>query len=389
MQPSSKLASTSSSTPDIPGYISVNNKSLYDDFLSSINYNNAVKNVTNQLQPSQSNKLSNSQRPKTSKNINSNLTQIKKLESKKKKILKYHSELEKWRKNDLKRTLQMMEFKKSRDEAEFRKRLNMIETRGGIYSEVADILYKYDSQHSAKTMNLYSDWHSKVYHPILKHIKTICNDEQYMVNKKNKMRNLYEKYLNECNKNGNKIFLDSINVKEYDPFEWINEDQNPNQQIKKLKKKIKVNDPLKSDLNKYIVEQKISNKTSKYFNNDESQKSDISNEIQSDVTDSRTFCSTNMKSNTFSLKPHTRFCISPVQYNHVSHLPLFRDMQQLQKNKSKSILPSHLPGGNVLLNQHHVPKYNAEIVKKQFFPQSKRIVRPEFTKYEFKISEMW
>ena len=95
------------------------------------------------------------------------------------------------------------------------------------------------------------------------------------------------------------------------------------------------------------------------------------------------------KSNTFSLKPKTRFCISPIQYNHVSHLPLFRDMQQLNKNRNKCILPSHLPGGNVLLNQKEIPPYNADIIRKQFFPQTKRIVRPAFTKYEFKISEMW
>ena len=74
--------------------------------------------------------------------------------------------------------------------------------------------------------------------PIINHIRTKANNTDYMMKKKNKMRNLYNKYLKECNKNGNKIFLDSINVKEYDPFEWEKEyeDDNKNHtfQIKKL-----------------------------------------------------------------------------------------------------------------------------------------------------------
>ena len=175
------------------------------------------------------------------------------------------------------------------------------------------------------------------------------------------------------------------------------------------KKKVKIHDPLKADLNKYIMEQKISNNTNRYFhsnntqnvhikdnqkenmsNNDISMIQAMSNEFSSDtITDSNEFGSTINKSNTFSLKPKTRFCISPIQYNHVSHLPLFRDMEMLNKTKNKCILPSHIPGGNILLNQKEIPEYNPSIVRKQYFPQTKRIVRPAFTKYEFKISEMW
>ena len=49
------------------------------------------------------------------------------------------------------------------------------------------------------------------------------------------MRNLYDKYLKECNKTEIK-YLDSINVKEYDPFEWEHDDKDSTFQIKKLKK---------------------------------------------------------------------------------------------------------------------------------------------------------
>eukprot|EP01083_Nonionella_stella_P154451 497691_1 len=358
------MQSPSNSKPNIPSYIAIHNKSLYSDFVTSINYNHG-NSFSNNTQPLQS-----TQNSKSSPNLHK-----MKLESKKKKILKYHSELEKWRANDLKRTLQRIEFKKNKDEAQFRKTLNMIESRGGIYGEVSDVLYKQKAQEFAKTANLYTNWHSKVYNPIDRQIKSASNDRQYMMHKKTKMRNLYDKYLAECNKNGNKIFLDSINTKEYDPFEWRQDDGAGNNP------KIKIDDPLKSDLNKYINEQKISNKTTKYFNNNNNVKTVQSN---SELVTNKT-----IKSNTFSLKPRTRYCISPAQYNQVSHLPLFRDIESLQRNKDKCILPSHVPGGNILLNQYQIPKYNAEIVRKQFFPQTKRIVKPAFSKYEFKISEMW
>ena len=410
------------STPNIPSYVAVHNKSLYNDFISSIRYNtqqsNGAVTSTNNNTRSFKRNLRNTKSSPTFtkyvnvKNINGNnvaITNAKKLESKRKKILKYHTELEKWRQNDLKRTYKMIEFKKNKDEAEFRKRLNMIESRGGIYSEVSNVLYRDEMQHKRKVNNLYGTWNSKVYGPIIKHIKTKANNADYMMRKKDKMRNLYDKYLKECNKNGNKIFLDSINVKEYDPFEWEKECEddveNHSFPIKKLSKKnkVKIHDPLKADLNKYITEQRISNNTSRYFhhnkhnhiqNMQDNQKENMSNEFSSDTinTDSNEFGSTmnNMnKSNTFSLKPKTRFCVSPVEYNHVSHLPLFRDMEMLNKTKNKCILPSHVPGGNILLNQKEIPAYNADIVRKQYFPQTKRIVRPPFAKYEFKISEMW
>lgn len=406
MQSTSNLNTTRAKTPNIPSHISVHNKSLYNDFVNSISYSNLPTTTISHSNPQRSrgSKSSNSysyNKIKTYNNVNINNTNnnmatlnAKKLESKKKKILKYHSELEKWRKNDLKRTVQMIEFKKNKDEAEFRQRLNMIENRGGIYSQVSNMLYRDEMQHRNKVNNLHSNWNTKVYGPIIKHIKTMANDKQYMMKKKDKMRNLYDKYLKECNKNGNKIFLDSINVKEYDPFEWEHDDQQL--QIQKIKQKIKIHDPLKSDLNKYIVEQKISNNTSKYFNNNNGNDGNSvnnqtmtmsTNEFSTDtVTNSADF---DIKSNTFSLKPHTRYCIAPQKYNHVSHLPLFRDMEQLKKNERKCILPSHIPGGNVLLNQKEIPKYDPMIVRKQYFPQTKRIVRPAFTKYEFKISEMW
>ena len=166
------------STPNIPSYIAVHNKSLYNDFISSIRYNTqqsngAVMNTNNSFKRNLRNTKSSHTYTKSiqsrSVNVNGNantaITNAKKLESKRKKILKYHAELEKWRKNDLKRTYEMIEFKKNKDEAEFRKRLSMIESRGGIYSEVSNVLYRDEMQHKRKVNNLYGTWNSKVYGP--------------------------------------------------------------------------------------------------------------------------------------------------------------------------------------------------------------------------------
>lgn len=399
MQSDIKAETAPSSVAEIPGYISVHNKSLYSDFVSSLPYQ----------PPKQKQRSAHSQRySKSANGLRTSLTgtaridqDAKKEESKKKKIMKYHSELQKWRKNDLKRTLEMIEFKKNKEEAQFRKTLNMIESRGGIYGEISDVLRKEKAQHIAKTTNLHSVWHNEVYHPIIKKIKSTANNEEHMNRRKNKMRNLYEKYLTECNKNGNKIFLDSINVKEYDPFEWTHDEEDASviedgTTSHRSKNKVRIRDPLKSDLKKYIVEQKISTKTSRFCGHgthrgnqtiststDFTSETGTSSEVRSNGLD------TNSKSNTFSLKPHTRFCISPQQYNHVSHLPVFRDMKVLEDAKVKCILPSHVPGGNVMLNQFDVPKYDAKLVKKQFFPQNKRIIVPPASKYQFNISKQW
>ena len=209
-----------------------------------------------------------------------------------------------------------------------------------------------------------------------------------MNQKKHKMRNLYEKYLSECNKNGNKIFLDSINIKEYDPFEWTHDDQvittvdQDGTISHRSKAKVKIQDPLKSDLKKYITEQQISDQRST-FNSMVSSADFTVDTATTNELEEKT------KSNTFSLKPHTRYCISPQQYNHVSHLPVFRDMKVLEDTKVKCVLPSHVPGGNVMLNQYDVPKYDAKLVKKQFFPQNKRIIVPPASKYQFNISKQW
>ena len=286
----------------------------------------------------------------------------------------------------MERTFQAIELKKSKNEAEFRKTLNMIESRGGIYGEVSEVLYKHQAQHTAKSMHLHSNWQNKVFHPIAKNIKNIANDEEYMDYKKSKMRSLYNKYLSECNRPGNNIFLDSINKNQYDPFEWEQND------ISRMQQQVKVHDPLKSDLNKYIVEQNISNKTCRYFGSDSyPQTARSSTDYRTDTmtTNSSEFTLNDKSKRTFSLKPRTRFCMSPVQYNCVDHLPLFRDMEILKQNKVKCVLPSHVPGGSIMLNQYDIPKYDATVVKKEFFPQSKRIVQPPFSKYAFNISEQW
>lgn len=38
-----------------------------------------------------------------------------------------------------------------------------------------------------------------------------------------------------------------------------------------------------------------------------------------------------------------------------------------------------------MLNQFDVPKYDAKLVKKQFFPQNKRIIVPPASEYQFYV----
>jgi len=360
------------SPEQLPGHISIHNKRLFQDLTSSVDSKNSSHPESRQH--ARDNKSSHSL------NRSQSETNTKKQESKKKKILKYHSELEKWRKNDLKRTLEMIEFKKNKEEAHFRKTLSMIESRGGIYGEVSEVLHKHHSQHLAKALTMHSDWHNNVFHPIRSHIRSASGDEQKMDLRKSQRRSLYDKYLSECNRNGNRIFLDNINAQEYDPFEWTKGEEQEGARTR-------IRDPLKSDLMKHIVEEKISSQTSKYCQQKKQRES------KNQELDSDSFAKDwqgGVGADKFTMKPRTRVCMSPQQYCAVDHLPRYRVSAHVEQDRGKCVLPSHVPGGNVILNQFDVPKYNAAVVRKEFFPQTKRVgIKPASSRFEFNISKQW
>lgn len=471
------------------------------------------------------------------------------------KIRKFHSELLKWRENEIKRTHEHLQRKKLKDDAKFRQRLHMIETNGGVYGEVAATINDFDKSEHCKQCNIFENWTNKVYKPIQKRISQITNDAQLSSIKQEQRKQLYNKYLVETNNKDNPIYLDTINAAKYNPFEWLQYDK------KILTKDLDSNDPMKSDLKKYISEQQMEqtqmnklklqslqensnshmtnyltsrtnkslqttnrklnssnintdtrqtpNKTlslndtqmqtqrtythTKDFTFNRNNVNNINNLQQfptsraatsmsvmsatlinrnhnNPIITSRTYqselprtantvninnvninqtqtqnqaCSpmpwehtaddklndesmltrtawTNGKycnigvnlhnknqnltstvnNNTslspdhqpkklrpFSLKSHSRETLNPQYFTTIGNLPIYKDERRLVMNRIQA--PKHVQGGNVLLNQHSIPKYDAKLIRKEYFPTSKRIIKPHFAKYEFNISKQW
>lgn len=406
--------------------ICVENEELYNTILSS----NNTKNISHAIVDDYSHKYSLTKNTKYNK-------QAEKQVHKQQKIEKFHSELEKWRIQDFKHIKQMLEYRKSKKEIQFHQQLHM-NKNSSIYNEVNCTLAEYNKHLNEKKILLHHKWNTNVFLPIVNQIETHKKyNKDFLKYKKLKMQALYDKYLHQCKKNGDNIFLDSIN-EEYNPFEWY-EYENKIQM-----KNIHTNDPLKADLYKYMNEQKLRLSAEQFINNKtmingniedyRSKSNTISIRNTSRTLNSSTSNRTHMRRNRiahnwsstqtgiqsgfsytphtsissttmrnhsccvdnndhkiFSLKPRMRNCMDPRQYNAIHHLPYIKDMKILEDKRGLHHLPSHVPGGNVLLNQFEIPEYDANVIKKQYFPQSKRIVRmsPEFSKYEFKVSEMW
>ena len=329
-------------------FIDVKNKGILQQMLDDSE--KKINNENNILKQNKINKNNNNISIKSELETVS-ISELKKRTKKlkKKKAILIHKERERKREDIYKRTKQYIKLKKEKQESLFIDKLKEIDTTNGIYYEVNKYLNEYNNLDFEKKKKLHNEWMLNIFEPINDRINNILNNNEYQTEKKEILRNLYQNYLLQTNNKNKPIFLDSFDENVYDPFKINKNTENIN--INDLKYK----DPIKSDLVKILNEQKIEKKIIK-----------------------------------FSLKPKLRKCISPKKYNSLKHLPIFRDIKILNDIKNKCILPSHKPGGNILLNQYNIQnKIDNNIIKQETFKQSKRRVQPSFQKYEFKISQMW
>lgn len=62
-------------------------------------------------------------------------------------------------------------------------------------------------------------------------------------------------------------------------------------------------------------------------------------------------------------------------------------MDKIEKEEKEPRGKFYKSGGNIINSEHY--KASVVDIKKQYFPHSKRIIKPAFSKYEFNISKQW